>query len=160
LRELPPIEPEQQAVVDVSRGLAAECADQLALQLGVGPVVAAAEDVRDPEVEIVDRGRELVRRAPVRAQERRAAEADRASVAGVPAEVRSFAVPPVPLPLPPRPLVPADPEPLEVAQDLLEAAVDVPRRIGVVDPQQQRPLSLIRVAPVRDRAESVAEMER
>src|SRR5207302_5472815 len=54
----------------------------------------------------------------------------------------------------------ADPEPLEIAHDRLEAALDVARRIRVVDPQQQPALALVGEASVRDRAERVAEMER
>ena len=83
-----------------------------------GAVVGAADHVRDPEVDVVDDARELVRRRAVVAQERRTAESKRASASGSPigaaSRCRSCA-----LALAHRPFVPADPEPLEVVEDRL-----------------------------------------
>ena len=62
--------------MDVLRRLEAERAGQRLLELGVRAVIGAADDVRDAEVVVVDDAREVVGRAPVRPQERRAAEAD------------------------------------------------------------------------------------
>src|SRR5439155_22743 len=77
-----------------------------------------------------------------------------------PGQVRRLGGPHMAPALPQRPLVPADPEPLEIGDDRLEAALDVPRRIRVVDPQQQPALALVGKAAVRDRAERVAEVQR
>ena len=62
------------------------------LQLRVRAVVGAADHVRDLEVEVVDGGRELVRRRAVGAQERRLAEAQRALGVGLADQVRGLAV--------------------------------------------------------------------
>ena len=61
-----------------SGALAAERRDQRSLHLRVRAMVGAADHVRDLEVEIVDRGRELIGRRAVRAQERRLPESERA----------------------------------------------------------------------------------
>src|SRR5439155_22146465 len=58
--------------------------------------------------------------------------------------------------LPHRPVVPRDPEPLELAQDRLLTAREVAHRIGVVDPKQQ-PVAEVTVG---DRAQRVSEVER
>ena len=115
LRELRAVLAEQQAVVDVLGRLAAERADQLRLELGVRAMVGAANDVRDLEVEVVDRARELVRRRAVRAQQRRLPEAQRALGVRLADRVRRLAMAHEPLALAQRPLVPADAEPVEVA---------------------------------------------
>ena len=52
-------------------------------------------------------------------------------------QVRGLPVPHVAAALEQRPLVPADAEPLEIGLDRLRATLDVPGRIGVVDPQQE-----------------------
>ena len=70
--------------MDVLRRLEAERAGELALQLGVGAVVGAADDVRDLEVVVVDDAREVVGRRAVGPEQRRAAEADRAVGVGLP----------------------------------------------------------------------------
>src|SRR5262249_6234465 len=59
-----------------------------------------------------------------------------------------------------RSLVPGDTEPLEVGGDRLGSAGDGPRRVGVVDAQQQRATVLFGEAPVRDGAERASEMQR
>src|SRR5581483_8275776 len=76
--ELVAVVAEQQPVVDVLGRLAAERANERRLQLGIRAMVGAADDMRDRKVEVVDGRRELVRRAAVRAQERRAPEPERA----------------------------------------------------------------------------------
>ena len=58
--------------------LTAERARDPPLELLVRTMVGAADHVRDPEVEVVGDGRELVRRRPVRTEQRHAAEAERA----------------------------------------------------------------------------------
>src|SRR6188472_3310367 len=60
------------------------------------------------------------------------------------------------LTLPDWAFVPFEPEPFQVADDLLLTGGDVPRRIGVVDPQQHPVAQL----PIRDGAEGVADVER
>ena len=66
LRELLPVLAEHEPVVDHLGELAAERARDPLLDLEVRPVVVAADDMGDPEVEIVGDRRELVRRRPVR----------------------------------------------------------------------------------------------
>ena len=73
-----------------------------------------------------------------------------------PSGAAGLAVALLPLALAHRALVPLEPEPLEVAEDLLLPARHVARRIGVVDPQQHP----VAEAAVGDRAERVADVER
>ena len=56
--------------MDVLGRFRAERLGQLAVQRLVRPVVVAADDVRDPEVDVVDDARELIRRRPVLAEQR------------------------------------------------------------------------------------------
>ena len=113
-----------------SGGVAPERLEQPPVERLVRPVVVAADDVRDPEVDVVHDAREVVGRRAVLAHERDAVEAL--------AELRArLEVPFSPLALAHRPFVPGEPEPLEVAQQRLLPARHVARRIGVVDPQQQ-----------------------
>ena len=144
--------------MDVLRRLGPERADQLALYQRVGTMVGAADHVRDPEVDLVHRGRELVGRRPVRAEQRHAPVSHRAL--GVLASDRpgGLAMAVGALALADWTLVPHDAEPLQVPED--PAGVLVARRVGVVDPQQQRPAPLVREAAVRDGRQRVAEMER
>ena len=136
-------------MVDVLRRRRAERLGQLAVELLVRPVVVAADDVRDPELDVVDDAREVVRRGAVLAQERDLAEALTAEPLGRRAiEVLALA-------LADRALVPVDAEPLEVAEDLLLAAGNVARRIGVVD-AQEHPVAEV---PVCDSAERVPDVE-
>ena len=144
-----------------SGGSRAERANELRLQLGVRAMVAAADDVRDLEVDVVDRARELVRRRAVGAQQRRPPEAQRALGVGLADLVRRLAMAHEAARSGARgPSSQRDAEPLEVGGDRLGAAFDVARRVGVVDPQEQRAAVLVGEAAVRDRAERVAEMER
>ncbi len=115
----------------------------------VRAVVVSADHVRDPEVGVVDDARQVVGGGAVVAEEHHALEPLRQPG-------RRLAVAVEPLALPDRPFVPFDPEPAEVVEDRLFAAGQVPCRIGVVDPQQHRPAEVA----VRDRAESVADVER
>jgi hypothetical protein len=136
-------------VVDVLRRLSAERESQPPMQLLVRSMVVAANDERDSEVDVVDDAREVIRRPPVLADQRDAVEA----VADL---RRCFAMPLGAFALPDRPFVPADAEPLEVADDRLLAAGDVPRGVRVVDPQQHP----VRQAPGRDGAQCVSDVER
>ncbi len=120
-----------------SGGSAAERADERRLQLGVRAMVGAADHVRDLEVDVVDRRRELIRRRAVGPQERRLAEAQRALGVGLADLVRRLPVADVALALSQRAFVPPHAEPLEVGHDRLGSALDVAGRIGVVDPKQE-----------------------
>ncbi len=127
----------------------AERLEQPPVERLVGPVVVAAHDVRDAEVDVVDHRREVIRGRAVLAQQGQAVE---------PVAQRStgLAMAFCPLALPDRPLVPRDPEPLEIAEDRLLAARDVARSVGVVDPQQHP----VAQPAVSDRAQGIAEVER
>ncbi len=67
--------PEDQPVVHVLRRLRAQSLGQLAMQRLVGAVVVAADDVRDPELDVVHDARQVVGRRPVLSKERDATEA-------------------------------------------------------------------------------------
>ncbi len=149
LRELPAVRPENEAVMDVLRRLAPECLVQPAVECLVGAVVRAANDVSDPELDVVDDAREVVGGCAVLTHERDPLEAVAERATGL--EVLLAAVA-----LTDRPLVPDDPEPLEVAYELLLPAGKVAPRIGVVDPEQEP----VATAPVRHRGEGTAEMKR
>ena len=160
LRELRPVLAEQQPVMDELGRRAAERTDQLGLQLGVRAVVAASDDVRDLEVDVVHRARKLIGRRPVGAQQRRAAETQCALGVGLADLMRGLAMADEAAALVDRPFVPAHAEPLEIGGDLVRAALEVPRLVGVVDPQEQRPAALVGEIAVGDRAQGVTEMER
>ncbi len=119
LRELAAVVSHQEPVVDVLGRLGPERARDLNLELRARQEVLAADDVCDPEVEIVDDGGELVGRPAVGADERGASEAQGALGVGGSDLARGLQMPLGSVALPERPLVPADPEPLEVAEDLL-----------------------------------------
>src|SRR5690349_7102033 len=119
------------------------------MQRLVRTVVEPADDVRDPEVDVVDDAREVICRAAVGPKQSDPVEALAELRAGFAVAAGTFA-------LPYRPLVPLEPQPLEVPDDLLLPARNVPRRIGVVDPQQHP----VAQRAVRDGAESVPDMQR
>ena len=146
--------------MDVLRRLGAERADERRLQLCIRAMVGAADDVCDLEVEIVDSRGELVGRRAVRTQQRRLAEAKRTFRVRLADQVRRLAVAHEALALAHRAFVPADPEPVEIADDRLPAARDVALGVCVVDPEQERPVVLVGESPVRDRAQRTAEMQR
>ena len=143
--------------------LAAERPGDPLLHLLVRPVVRAADDVRDPEIEIVDDGRELVGGGPVRARERRACEPDRpvrvAHRSSLERERRRGRVTLHARALPDRPLLPGDPEPAEIGEDRLLAAGHGALGVGVVDPEDKGSAVLVGVPPVGSRAQGVAEMK-
>ena len=124
---------------------------QIGVQLLVRPVIRAADHVRDPEVDVVDDAREMKRRRAVAPPERHALEELLET-----GRLRRGQVALGALALPHRALVPGDAEPAEVGDDRLLAARDVPRRVGVVDPQQQ----VVAEAAVRDGAQRVADVQR
>ena len=112
-----------------------------------------ADDVRDLELEIVDDGGELVGRAAVGAQERRAGAGEpyRAVLVALGAAAleracRRRRVDLTALALPNRPFVELDAEPGEIAEDRLLATRDRPRRIRVVDPQHEHASARVREA--------------
>ena len=121
---------------------------QAAVELLVRAMIEAADDVRDPEVRVVDDAREVISSAPVFSKQRGPFEALAELGAGL-------AVAVLPLALPYRPLVPFHPEPFEVAQDRRLAARHVARLIGVVDPQQHP----VTERAIRDGAQGVADVE-
>ena len=148
LRELLAVRSDQEPVVDVLGRLRAESTCQRPVELGVGQMVAATDDVRDPELRIVHHRGEVVRGAAVRPQQGRIAlalEPDRTAIVvrmtlleqsrgGIAVESESLA-------LPERPLVPDHAQPFEIAQDAgLGLGID-PSDIGVVDPQGERAAS-------------------
>jgi hypothetical protein len=104
--------------------------------------------VRDAEVDVVHHARQVVRRRAVLAHKRHPVEPVTELCAGL-------EVPLAPLALANRAVVPREPEPLEVAQQLLLPAGQIASRVGVVDPQQRPPAQ----RAVRDRAERVANVQ-
>ena len=146
---LRPSSPRIEAVVDELRRRRAERLEEPPVHRLVRTVVVAADDVRDAEIDVVDDRRELVRRRAVLAQERDALEPVAERRADLAMAVGALA-------LAHRPLVPRDAEPLEVGDDRLLPALDVPRRIGVVDAEKHP----VAEAAVRDRAERVADVKR
>ena len=118
-------------------------------------MVGAANDVSDLEVMIVDHAREVIGRAPVRPEERRAPEAERAVRIQLPRHGRGLAVPVRTFALANRSVVPGDSDPVEVGEDLLDGALDLPGAVGVVDPEQEP----VAPAPVRHGGQGAAEME-
>ena len=164
LRELLAVLAEQETVVDHLGQLASERPRDPLLHLLVGPVVGAADDVGDAEVEIVgDRG-ELIGRRAVGTGERRSSEPDRAvGIAhrpGVERQRCGLGVPLGALALAERAFVPADPEPVEIGEDRLLAAGHVALRVGVVDPEDEHAGVRVRIGAVGGGAEGVPEMER
>ena len=164
LGELLPVVTEQKPVMDHLGQLAPERPRDPLLHLFVRPVVGAADDVGDPEVEIVDNRCELVGRGAVRPRKRRPRKPDRAvhvtDRACLESERRRLGVTLCPFALPDRPLLPGDAEPAEVAQNRLLAAGNGALGVGVVDAQHEDPAVLVRERPVGDGAERVAEVER
>ena len=148
LRELLAVLAEDQAVVHELGRRRAERLEQPAVQLLVRAMVEAADDVRDAEVRVVDDAREVVGRGAVLAEQRDPVEA----LAELGARL---AVAVLPLALPDGPVLPGEPEPLQVADDLLLPARHVPLRVGVVDPQQHP----VAEAAVGDRTEGVSHVQ-
>ena len=146
--------------MDVLGRLGAEGAGELDLEVGAREEVLAADDVRDPEVEVVDDGGELIGRPSVGAHERGVAEAQGALGVGGADTPRRLQVPVRALALPHRALVPGDPEPLEVAEDLLLGAGRGARDVGVVDPQDERAAALVREPAVDRGRQRAAEVQR
>ena len=151
LRQLLAVVADHEPVVDDLRGRRPERAMERRVQLLVRPVIRAANHVRDPEVGVVDDAREVERRRLVVPPEHHALEALRQPGGPRRLEMASRA-----RALPHRSLVPGDPEPGQVAEHALLAAGHVPRRVGVVDAQQQP----VAEPAVRDRAERVADVQR
>ena len=112
-------------------------------------MVGAADHMRDPEVDVVDDARQLVGGAAVGPEELDALELLRQARGRLAVALAAVA-------LAHRPLVPVDPQPAEVVEDRLFPALDVPGRVGVVDPQQEGAAEVA----VGDRAEGVADVER
>ncbi len=150
LRELLPVRAEDQAVVDVLGRARAESLGEPTVKVFVRTMIRATDDVRDLEVDVVDDRREVVRRGPVRASERDAFEPIR------PESLRRVAICVLTLALTDWPLLPRDPEPLEVAHDRLLAVRDVPGGVGVVDAQEHP----VAECAVRDHRQRVADVER
>ena len=123
---------------------------QIGVQLLVRTVIRAANHIGDAEVDVVDDAREMKRRRAVAPPERHALE-DLLEAGSVGRREVALG----PLALPDRAVVPGDPEPAEIGLDRLLAAGDVPRRVGVVDPQQQ----VVAEAAVRDGAQRVADVQ-
>ena len=88
--------------MDELRRRRTERLEQAPMQILVRAMVVAAHDVRDPEVDVVDDGREVIRRRAVLAQQRQAFEAIAERSPHLAMALRTLA-------LPHRPLVPGDP---------------------------------------------------
>src|SRR5947208_13990093 len=116
--------------MDVFGRLGPEGLGEGAVQSLVRPVVVAADDVRDLELDVVDDAGELIRGRSVFAQQRRAAEAVASEA------IRCLAVDVLAFALADRPFVPLHTDPLEVAQALVLSARTVPCRVRVVYPVQ------------------------
>ena len=128
--------------------LRAERLEQPPVQSLVRPVVEATDDVGDPEVGIVDDAGEVIRGRTVLPDQRDPIEALAERGARFPIAL-------LPRALTHRPFVPLEPEPLEVADELLLAPGDVSLWVGVVD-TKQHPVS---ERAVRDGAQRVADVE-
>ena len=134
------------------------------LHLDVRSVIRAPDDVRDAELEVVEHGGELVRGRAVRAQKRRPAQAHGPIL--VPG--RAARGERVRRPhgrtrrarLADRAVVERDFEPREVSENRLLTALHGPRRIGVVDAQDERPCVLVCEPPVRHGRQGVSQMQR
>src|SRR5207344_2232780 len=167
LRELLPVRPEYQAVMDDHGQLAAEGARDPLLELEVRTMVAPPDHVRYAQRQVVDDRCELIRGGPVGPEQRRAVAAEAHRAVGVALDrprperlLDRLAVELPSLALPHRPLVEADAEPGEIVEDRLLSTLDCPGRIRVVDAQHERPVVLVREVPVRDSRQGVTEMER
>src|SRR5439155_25927302 len=104
--------PEDETEVDVVRRGGAQRLGQRAVQRLVRAVVVPSDDVRDPEIDVVDDARELVRGAAVRPEQLHALEA-----VGQPRGRLAIAL--AALALADRALIPLDPEPAEIVEDRL-----------------------------------------
>ena len=135
-------------MVDELRRGRPERLEQAPVQRLVRPVVEAADDVGDAEVDVVDHGGELIGGTSVGAEERDSVEAVAELGARLPVALRALA-------LAHRALVPLEPEPLQVPDDLLLAPREVPSRIRVVD-AEQHPVAQL---PVCDGAEGVPDVQ-
>ena len=113
------------------------------LHVFVRPVVGAADDVGDPEVEVVDNRCELVGGGAVRPRERGPRKPDRAvhiaDRACVQSERRRLGVTLCPFALADRPLLPGDAEPAQIVQNRLLPAGNGALGVGVVDAQHRGP---------------------
>ena len=126
----------------ITSGLAPDRAGDPALHLEVRPVVRAADDVGDPELEVVDDRGELVRRSPLGAHERRRAQSHGTVLVMLRAArseraLRGLGVQRGPLALLHGPFVEGHAEPREVVEDRLLTALDGPRQVGVVDAEDE-----------------------
>ena len=154
-------------MVDVLGWLPPEGPSDRLVKRCVREVILPADHVRDREVGVVDNRGEVIGRRAVCADQRRPAlfaEPKRALLlvgcAALEEPRRSVAVPLAALTLAKRALVPPDPEPLEIGEDLCLGIRLGPPRIGVVDAQDENTAVLVREPPVRDGRERAAEVQR
>ena len=125
---------------------------QVGVQLLVRPVIRAADHVGDPEVDVVDDAREVERRRAVVAPEHHALETLRAARPRAPPRGDARRARSAAPGLRPR-RCRASARSSTIASS---PPGDVPRRVGVVDPQQHP----VAEAAVRDRAQRVADVQR
>jgi hypothetical protein len=142
---------DEQAVMDHLRRLRPERPVERRVQLLVGAMIGSSDHVRDLEVDVVDDRREMKRRRPVVPPQHDAVEP-----LGQPGLLCSGDVTRGALALAHWTVVPRDPEPAQVLDDRLLPARDVPRRVRVVEAQQQP----VADATVRDRAQGIADVQR
>src|SRR5204862_7597253 len=148
LRQLASVGAEDQTVVDVLGRRRAERLGEPPVQLFVRPVVVAAQDVRDPEVDVVDNARQVVGGGAVLAQQSDSVEAIAEASTG-------FRVAPGALALADGAFVPLDAGPGEVGDDRVLAAGHVAFGVGVIDPEQQP----VAKSAVGNRTEGVADVQ-
>ena len=113
-------------------GALAPSARAAQVQVGIGQVVLAADNVRDAEVDVVDDAGEVVGGASVLANKGDAVEARLAEALGCGPVGR------LSLALPDRALVPLEPNPAEIlGGSPPRPARDIARRVRVIDPQEE-----------------------
>ena len=142
LRELLAVVADDESMVDHLRRLVPERAMERGVQRLVRPVIGTSDDVRDPEVEVVDDARQVERRRAVVAPEHHALEALRQP--GFPGRLQMALGARA---LPRRPVVPDDPEPAQIVEHALLAAGDIsPGSVSSMRSSSQSPKSLFATA--------------
>ena len=167
LGELLPILAKDQPVMDHLGQLRAQSTRDRLVQREIRPVVGAADDVRDAELEIVDNGRELVGRCAVLAQERRTRLGNephrpvRRVGRGARLEhpLGRGRVDGPAVALADRSLVPPDLEPSEIGEHGALPTRDGARRVGVIQAQDELPATGICERTVRDGVERIADVQ-
>jgi hypothetical protein len=121
-------------------------------------MVLAADHVGNPEIDVVDDAREVIRGPSIRAEKRDPAEPDSAFVVVRADFPRGLRVPVGPLALAKRTFVVAHAQPRKILDDRrLRSRHDAVR---IVDSEDEDPSALVRKAAVRNRRQRAPEMKR